>query len=80
MIIFSMGKVKAKLRGKVQGIKKGTSSSNADRPAKNANFRTRNTINRLNMYKNGGSAIRNREGKIIKEAQVWKLSTDYEKF
>jgi len=64
-----MGKVKAKLRGKVQGIKKGTSSSNADRPAKNANFRTRNTINRLNMYKNGGSAIRNREGKIIKEAQ-----------
>ena len=58
-----------KHRGKVQGIKKGASSTNADRIAKNGSFRTKSKINMINMWKNGGKAIRNRDGKIIQEAQ-----------
>jgi len=58
-----------KHRGKVQGIKKGTSSNNADRVDAKGGFRTKSQINLINMWKNGGKAIRNREGKIIKEAQ-----------
>ena len=64
-----MAKVAMKHRGKVQGIKKGASSTNADRIAKNGSFRTKSKINMINMWKNGGKAIRNRDGKIIQEAQ-----------
>ena len=58
-----------KHRGKIQGIKKGTASSNADRIQKNSSQRTKSKINILNMYKWGGKAIRDRDGKIIREAQ-----------
>ena len=64
-----MAKVATKHRGKVQGIKKGASSTNADRISNKGGFRTKSKINMINMWKNGGKAIRNREGKVIQEAQ-----------
>ena len=38
-------------------------------PIKKGGFRTKSKINMINMWKNGGKAVRNRDGKIIKEAQ-----------
>jgi len=59
----------ARIKQRIEGIKKGQASSNPDRKVKNASMRTRGTINRLNMYKSGGKAIRDRAGKIIKPAE-----------
>lgn len=56
----------ARVKQKIQGFKKGQASSNPDRAKTKSNMRDRATINRLNMYKSGGRAIRNREGKIVK--------------
>ena len=53
---------------RVEGFKKGNSSTNPDRIQK-PGFRDRATINRLNMYKSGGRVIRDRAGKVVKEAQ-----------
>ena len=44
-----MAKVAMKHRGKVQGIKKGASSTNADRIAKNGSFRTKSKISSMRM-------------------------------
>ncbi|CAG5085487.1 Oidioi.mRNA.OKI2018_I69.PAR.g10907.t1.cds [Oikopleura dioica] len=59
----------ARVKKRIEGIKKGQGSSNPDRAVKNASMRSRGTINRLNMYKSGGRAIRNRDGKIVKPAE-----------
>merc|ERR1711937_114572 len=59
----------ARVKQKIQGFKKGQASSNPDRAKTKSNMRDRATINRLNMYKSGGRAIRNREGKIVKPAE-----------
>lgn len=59
----------ARVKQKQEGFKKGQSSTNADRIQSKPGMRSRATINRLNMYKSGGRAIRDRSGKIVKEAQ-----------
>jgi len=59
----------ARVTQRVEGFKKGQSSSNPDRIAKKPGMRDRATINRLNMYKSGGRKIRDRKGKVVKEAQ-----------
>ena len=47
---------------------KSMSSTNPDRPRTNVGMRDKVTIKRLQMYKYGGKAIRNKGGKIIKPA------------
>ena len=47
-----------RVKKKVEGIKKGTSSTNPDRLKTKGSDRTRATINRLNMMKHGGKKIR----------------------
>ena len=47
---------------------KSMSSTNPDRPRTDMSMRDKSTINRLNMYKYGGKAIRNKRGKILQPA------------
>ena len=47
---------------------KSMSSTNPDRPRTDTSMRDKSTIKRLNMYKYGGKAIRNKGGKIIQPA------------
>ncbi|KAL9980799.1 hypothetical protein ACROYT_G009437 [Oculina patagonica] len=50
--------------------KSNNSSMNPDRPkpAAGSNMRDKATVNRLKMYKSGGKAVRNKQGKIVKPA------------
>ena len=62
-----MGKT-AKKTNKDGKSNKSMSSTNPDRPRTSAGMRDKSTIKRLQMYKYGGKAIRNKGGKIIKPA------------
>ncbi|KJE94183.1 nucleolar GTPase [Capsaspora owczarzaki ATCC 30864] len=59
-------------------MSKSTSSTNADRTSttKDANQRTKATIDRLNLYRTGGKSKRDASGKIVKAApyQGWVAS------
>lgn len=60
-----MGKVK-KTNSKTPH--KSMSSTNPNRKRTDESMRDKSTIKRLQMYKYGGKAVRNRQGKIIKPA------------
>lgn len=65
------------VRPGAQGLGKSASSTNADRARTNdTNMRTKATIDRLNLYRSGGKAKRNKDGKIVKAApfQSWATS------
>lgn len=58
---------------KQQSVKKFSSSTNPDRVRTGAHMRNKSTIKRLKMYQQGGKAIRDRKGHIVKPApfQSW---------
>lgn len=58
--------------------KSSTSSTNPDRVRTSANMRDKSTIKRLQMYRTGGKVIRNRKGKVIKNAPFQSSATSGE--